>query len=115
MAGIDKKKILRELSAAAFSDYTDFVSVETLPDGTQALTVTDTAILRPRARRAVAAIKTGTKGIEIKLYDKIKALELMGRSIGMFTDKDSDSEKELMERLSTMLEGVGSEDEEENE
>lgn len=36
---------------------------------------------------AIAGIKHTKDGIEIKTNDKVKALELMGRHLGMFTDK----------------------------
>ena len=36
---------------------------------------------------AIAGIKEGTNGIEIKLNDKEKALELLGRHLGMWNDK----------------------------
>ena len=37
--------------------------------------------------RAIAGIKEGANGIEIKLNDKEKALELLGKHLGMFRDK----------------------------
>ena len=37
--------------------------------------------------RAIAGIKEGANGIEIKLNDKEKALELLGRHLGMWNDK----------------------------
>jgi phage terminase small subunit len=36
---------------------------------------------------AIAGIKSTRDGIEVKTNDKIKALELMGKHLGMFTDK----------------------------
>ena len=37
--------------------------------------------------RAIAGIKDGKFGVEMKLNDKEKALELLGRHLGMFKDK----------------------------
>lgn len=37
---------------------------------------------------AIASIKQGKNGIEIKTADKMKALELLGKHLGMFKDKD---------------------------
>ena len=37
--------------------------------------------------KAIAGIKEGKNGIELKLNDKEKALELLGRHLGMFKDK----------------------------
>lgn len=113
MGKVSKEKILRELSAVAFSDYTEFVSVETASDGCQVVTVTDTPILKRNSRKAVAMVKAGTKGVEIKLYDKLKALELMGRTIGLFTEKKTDDGDELIERLGSLLGKVGDDDEDE--
>ena len=46
-----------------------------------------TADLTEEQIRAIAGIREGTKGIEIKLNDKEKALELLGRHLGMWNDK----------------------------
>jgi len=35
----------------------------------------------------LAGIKQGENGIEIKMHDKIKALEALGRHLGLFNDK----------------------------
>ncbi|MGN0665320.1 MAG: terminase small subunit [Huintestinicola sp.] len=114
---ISRDRILREISAAAYSDFTDYVSVETRSDGSQALTVTDTTILRPKSKRAVASIKAGTRGIEIKLYDKLKALELLGRTVGLFGDR-AGNDDELLQKLGGMLEdaaGVSEDSSEDSE
>jgi len=68
----------------AFSDFTKYVSVETLPDNGQIMTITDTALLNRQESKAIASIKAGTKGFEIKLYDKLRALELLGKVYGVF-------------------------------
>ena len=46
---------------------------------------------------AVASIKAGTKGIEVKLYDKLRALELLGKIYGVFGGDIS--EEEAVENL----------------
>ena len=53
----------------------------------QVVSPKDTGALSDDQRAAIAGIKQGANGIEIKLHDKIKALELLGRHIGMFNDK----------------------------
>lgn len=38
-------------------------------------------------KKAIAGIKQGRHGIEVNTCDKIRALELLGKHLGMFTDK----------------------------
>ena len=79
--------ILRELSAIAFSDFTDYVRVE---DG-QAV-ITESRDLDYSRRAAIAGIKDTGKGVEIKLHDKQKALELLAKYLGMF-DREPEAEQ----------------------
>ena len=72
-------QVLQELAAIAFCRITDYVQVE----NGKAL-VLDTAALSDPAARALVSIKEGTKGVEIKLGDKLRALELLGRCLGLF-------------------------------
>ena len=51
------------------------------------VTWTDTKELSEDQIKAIAGIKEGKFGIELKLNDKEKALELLGRHLGMFKDK----------------------------
>nr|DAE00999.1 MAG TPA: Terminase small subunit [Myoviridae sp. ctXVO17] len=43
--------------------------------------------LTEEQKKAIAVIKKGRDGFEIKPYSKIQALELLGRHLGMFTEK----------------------------
>ena len=45
--------------------------------------VADTGTLTPEQRAAISSIEKGTGGIKIKLYDKLKALELLCRLMGL--------------------------------
>lgn len=38
-------------------------------------------------KKAIASIKRGKNGIEVSTCDKVRALELLGRHLGMFTNK----------------------------
>ena len=76
---VTEKAILRELSAIAFSDFTDYIRVE---DG--AVLITDSRDLDGPHRAAIAGIKDTGKGVEIKLHDKQKALELLAKYLGFF-------------------------------
>lgn len=92
---VTQDRVVKELARIAFADATDYAQVETRTvekdDGTevsyQTVTLKNTAELSPEQRAAIAGIKQGANGIEVKLCDKIKALELLGRHIGMFNDK----------------------------
>lgn len=43
--------------------------------------------LTEEQKRALAVIKKGRDGLEVKSCDKVKALELLGKHLGIFTDK----------------------------
>lgn len=92
---VTQERVVMELARVAFADATDYAQVETRmiekDDGTevsyQTVALKNTAELSPEQRAAILGIKQGANGIEVKLCDKIKALELLGRHIGMFNDK----------------------------
>ena len=91
---VTQERVVMELARVAFADATDFVQVETriINRGEVKVPIElavhkETAELSADQRAAIASIKQGANGVEIKLHDKIKALELLGRHIGMFNDK----------------------------
>ena len=43
-------------------------------------------------RKAIASIKEGQYGTEVKVHDKVKALELLAKHLGMFDSKNGGSE-----------------------
>lgn len=75
-------RVVAELAKIAFSDPRDLM--EWGPDG---------VVLRPSAElsgdqaASVAEVAENNAGLRLKKHDKVKALELLGRHIGMFTDK----------------------------
>ena len=79
---ITQDRVLEELAAIAFARAADFAEVK---DGF--VIIKDTAGLSEQQIKAIAGIKEGKFGIELKLNDKEKALELLGRHLGMFKDK----------------------------
>lgn len=104
---ITQDKVLRELAAIAFAKATDYASViekqavYTTDEGVRIplhdengnavmiqdvqLVLTDT--LNDVQKSALAGIKHGKYGIEVTMCSKEKALELLGRHLGMFKDK----------------------------
>ena len=81
--GITQDRVLAELSAIAFAKATDYVEVG--EDGL--VKIKPTAELTDEQKKAIASIKEGANGIEIKLTDKTKALEMLSRHLGLFNDK----------------------------
>lgn len=81
--GVNADRVVRELAKIAFVNADDVIDAET-------------ATVKPDASRddtaAIQSVKVKTFGEdglerEIKMADKIKALELLGKHLGMFKDK----------------------------
>lgn len=84
--GINQDRVIRELAKIAFVNASDVIDPE------------DASVLVDAAREDLACIQsvkvkqmTGEKGDmterEVKLADKLRALELLGKHLGMWTDK----------------------------
>lgn len=104
---ITQDMVLRELAIIAFSNAADYAAVierevmhetkdgEMIPvhdrDGNPVKYKTVEPVLTENLtddqRRALAVIKRGRDGFEVKPYDKVRALELLGKHLGMFTEK----------------------------
>ena len=99
---ISREWVLGRLAAIAGADVTDFLSVTTepatklgihpltgevinVPGGyRQTVRITNTAELPEEKAAALAGVKQGANGIEVKLHDKVRALELLGKATGAF-------------------------------
>ena len=101
MAKITPEKIIDELAAIAFARAPDYLVVE---DGQVRLREN----LKPRQRAAVASVEKSTTGIKVKFYDKMKALELLGKYLGLFDGKDAGGETEN-NLLEAILQATGQE------
>lgn len=104
---VTQDDVIQELAAIAFANGSDYAKVVTKPvmiqtsegdyvpvldsEGNQmycqAVEITETDKLSRRQIKAISGIKQGKNGIELTTYDKVKALELLGRHLGMFKDK----------------------------
>lgn len=83
---VTQDRVVQELAAIAFAKATDYVTIKS--HGSAAVVIIrSTDDLTEEQIRAIAGIKEGANGIEIKLNDKEKALELLGRHLGMWNDK----------------------------
>ena len=107
---ITQDKVLKELAAIAFSNGSDFAKVITKTGKNKRgeeieyqdveLELTDR--LPPEKKKAIAGIKMGKNGIEVSTCDKVKALELLGRHLGMWNDKlqvENQAEEEKVKKL----------------
>lgn len=102
--GINADRVLRELAKVAFANASDIVD-------TGDVTLKDD--VSPDDLAAVQSFKvklSGTGGVEreIKLADKLKALELLGKHIGMFgKSKDGELDNQL-QKAAELLGGLES-------
>ena len=79
---ITADRVLQELAAIAFADRTKIAAIQ--ESGEVAFTPTDK--LSDDVKKTISGIEHGKYGIKVSTCDKIKALELLGKHIGLFTD-----------------------------
>ena len=77
---ITQEKVIEELAAVAFANGADFAQVTK----TGLVRIIPTEDIPQDKRKAIASIKEGANGTEIKTYDKVRALELLGKHLGVF-------------------------------
>lgn len=119
---ITQDKVLLELARIGFSNGSDFAKVVTKPrkrqvwnDETQEyeekeveeqfVELVDTDELPTDKKAAISGIKEGKYGIEVTSCDKVKALELIGKHLGMFKDK-----VEISGQVNNPMEGLTTEE-----
>lgn len=104
--GVNADRVVAELAKIAFVNAEDVIDAET-------------ATIKPNAARedtaAIQSVKVKTFGEdglerEIKMADKLKALELLGRHLGMFKDKVElsgtlETEKNKLDDLLSQMRG----------
>lgn len=81
---ITQDRVIAELAAVAFANGADYAKVM-YDTGLVSFVPTDQ--LTAEKKKAIASIKQGQAGTEVKTYDKIRALELLGKHLGMFSDR----------------------------
>ena len=76
---ISKENILNELVAIGFARVTNYLFVE---DGKICLRPGEA--LSDREAAAICSVEKTSGGVKVKFYDKMKALELLGKEVGLF-------------------------------
>lgn len=103
--GVNADRVIQELAKMAFINAVDVINTEdaTLKDGALP---EDTAAIQSVKVKSIPT-KDG-EGVEreIKMADKIKALELLGKHLGMFTDKVN-LEVQTSDKLDDILSQMG--------
>ena len=85
---VSPERVLLELAAIGFANATEVAKIE----GGE-LVLADTEDVPADTRKAIVGIKQGQSGIEIKMADKIKALELIGRNLGMWESAETNEQE----------------------
>lgn len=101
---ITQDKVLKELAKIGFANITNFTDVVDIPytvdkkdkEGNvigeetkyyKGLRLYNTEDITEDELAALQEIKEGKQGITVKMHDKVRALEQIGRHLGMFNDK----------------------------
>ena len=103
MKKITPKAVVEELAAIGFARATNFLWVS---DGE--LTIRSTDTLSKADQAAIASVERTSNGIRLKFYDKMKALELLGKYLGMFEGKPEE-EQAKNNLLEAILRATGEE------
>ncbi len=106
--------IVNELTAIAFADRTNIskiVNEEVETDnGTMIapnVKFTDTDKLNITEKKVIAGYKETKNGVAVETYDKVKALELLGKYLGMFTETVKIENPEATKILSSISKQLG--------
>ena len=99
---VTQDKVIKELAAIAFSNASDYAKLKKMKrnvpvfDGEDivdykeeeytGIEFTPTDELTEEQKKALSGIKEGKFGIQVDSCDKVKALELLGKHLGIFND-----------------------------
>lgn len=98
---ITADNVLKELASIAFADSTDYAKIKhktVVNDVTGEkeevtyVEFTDTDDLSEEQKKAISAIKYTRNGIAVETHNKLKALELLGKHLGMFDEQQEEQQ-----------------------
>jgi phage terminase small subunit len=78
------KKLIEQIDEGEDDDPMD--DIPKIPFRFSSVEIFNTDDMDKEAIPAIASIKQGRNGVELKLHDKVKSLELIGKHLGMFTE-----------------------------
>jgi len=105
--GVNADRVIQELARIAFVDPTKVIDTDTAKVYEGASEDDRAAIASVKYKRS-SGETTDTIEREVRFSDKIKALELLGKHMGMFKDK-LDLTVETSEKLSDIMDQIGGE------
>ena len=84
--GINQDRVIRELAKVAFLNPVDVIDMDEATVKGEA-NRDDTACIASVKVKTIPTDDGAITGREVKTYDKLRALELLGKHLGMFSDK----------------------------
>lgn len=116
---VTQDMVIKELSAIAFSKASDYAKLKKMKrnipifdeegmivdykeEEYTEIEFTPTDELSEEQKKALSGIKQGKFGLEVNSCDKVRALELLGRHLGIFNDKLDLNVKEKEEKKNTI-------------
>lgn len=100
---IRRERVIEELAAIAFANGTDYAKIISV-DGQASVAFTPTENLTPEKRKAIAGIKETQSGMEVKLHDKLRAIEMLDKYLGLFEQQKEVEEVSLADSIAAAYE-----------
>lgn len=96
---ITQDRVLQELAAIAFAKGTDYASIIS-----GVVMTNDTEELTEEQKAAIVSIKQTKEGVEVKLADKMRALELLAKHLGLLQAQGKQEDGMLLELIKGLQE-----------
>lgn len=96
---ITQDRVLQELAAIAFAKGTDYASIIS-----GVVMTNDTEELTEEQKAAIVSIKQTKEGVEVKLADKMRALELLAKHLGLLQAQEKQEDGMLLELIKGLQE-----------